>query len=292
MTAMKQRCLWIVLAAVVGAGLLSAAKPAAAQEIQLTGPLKGAPAVRQLRLYREGRFNISPAVSFSLLDEYQRTILVGARLEYNITDWFAIGVWGGYGAVNITTDLTDQIDKIAPRDALTATNVNHTGTNPATFGSKSFAAQTALLQYAVAPQATFTPFRGKLAIFNKIFVDTDFYVALGVGIAGIKERGSCSPTSAVTCSDERSFNLASQTKVTGTGGFGFTFYPGGLWSIGVEYRALPFSWNRAGFDTRGSGPGGNFPDQKIDGQDDTFRWNQFVTVSIGIYLPTRPALSE
>ena len=31
-----------------------------AQEIQLTGPLAGAPAVRKLRLYREGRFEVAP----------------------------------------------------------------------------------------------------------------------------------------------------------------------------------------------------------------------------------------
>jgi outer membrane beta-barrel protein len=270
---------------------LSTAGTAQAQEIQLTGPLKGAPAVRQLRLYREGRFVIAPTVSFTLLDEYRRTILFGARLEYNITDWFAVGVWGGYGGVSLTTDLSDQIDKIAPRDALTATNVNHTGSIPP-FGSASFADQTAKLQYVAAPQVTFTPFRGKLAIFNKIFVDADFYIAGGVGFVGIQERQSCGGNNQLSCSNPNSFSLASQTKVAPTFGVGFTFYPGNIWSLGVEYRALPFSWNRSGFDTRGTGPGGNFPDGKVDGDDDTFRFNQMVTVSIGIYIPTKPALSE
>jgi outer membrane beta-barrel protein len=291
---MKRRFVRAVLAAVACAGLFSAAGAAQAQEIQLTGPLKGAPAVRHLRVYRGGRFNIAPAVSFTLLDEYRRTIIVGAKLEYNITDWLAIGAWGGYGAVSLTTDLTDQINVIAPRDSLTATNVNHNGNDPNTnFTPRPFADQTAKIQWVAAPQLTFTPFRGKLAIFNKIFVDTDFYIAGGVGIVGIQQRKSCGGNNAVaSCADPLSFALDSSTKVAPTFGVGFTFYPGGFWSLGVEYRALPFSWNRAGFDTRGSGPNGNFPDGKVDGTDDTFRFNQLVTVAIGFYIPTKPTISE
>ena len=68
------------------------APSASAQEIQLTGPLAGAPAVRHERLYRDGRFELAPTVSFTLLDEYKRAILFGARAQYNITDWLAVGV--------------------------------------------------------------------------------------------------------------------------------------------------------------------------------------------------------
>ncbi|MBW2459783.1 MAG: hypothetical protein JRI68_35155, partial [Deltaproteobacteria bacterium] len=56
-----QRLLKALVAAVVVAGTLVVELPEArAQEIQLTGPLAGAPAVRRLRLYREGRFEIAP----------------------------------------------------------------------------------------------------------------------------------------------------------------------------------------------------------------------------------------
>jgi hypothetical protein len=282
-----------LLAIVVGAGLLSAAGNVQAQEIQLTGPLKGAPAVRHLRLYRQGRFNIAPAVSFTLLDEYRRTILVGARLEYNITDWLALGVWGAYGAVSLTTDLTDRIDAIAPRDTLTATNVNHTGTDPNNLRPAPFADQTAKIQYVAAPQLTFTPFRGKLAIFNKIFVDSDLYIAAGVGFVGVQERGNCSAGTGVTsCASPSTFALVSNTKISPTGGLGLNFYPGGFWSLGVEYRVLPFAWNRAGFDTRGGGPNGGFPDGAVTDADATFKVNMLVTVTIGFYIPTKPTISE
>src|SRR5271166_678513 len=133
-TAMKRRSVRTVLASVAGACVLAAAGTTQAQEVQLTGPLKGAPAVRNMRLYREGRFEIAPAVSFTLLDEYRRTIIAGARINYNIKDWIAIGVWGGAGVASLTTDLADKVDGTAPRNALTAVNVNHTGDlqNPGT----------------------------------------------------------------------------------------------------------------------------------------------------------------
>ncbi len=291
---MKRRFVRTVLASLAVAVAVSTSGMAEAQELQLTGPLKGAPAVRHLRLYRQGRFEIAPSVSFSLLDEYRRTILVGARLNYNIRDWLALGVWGAAGVVSLTTDLTDKIDTTSPRDPLTAVNVNHSGNpngqvagNPA-----SFKDQTAKVSYVVSPQLTFIPFRGKLAIFNKIFVDTDLYIAGGVAFVGIQERVDCSPSGPLKCTDPASFDLQSLTKIAPTGGVGLTFYPSNFVSLGVEYRALPFSWNRAGFDSRGAGPNGNFPDQKITSDDETFKFNQLVTIALGFSFPTKPKISE
>jgi hypothetical protein len=298
---MKRRFVRAFVAAVAAAGAMSASSAAKAQEIELTGPLKGAPAVRAMRLYREGRFTITPTLSFSLLDQYRRTIFVGGRLAYNIKDWIAIGAWGAFGAVSSNTDLATEIDNPvtgSPRDPLTAVNVNHTG-NPAAgqqMGYAPFTNQTAKLNWVLsAPEVTFIPFRGKLAIFNKIFVDTDFFFTGGLGIIGIQERGDCAPIASgglPACSDPASFALASRTKFTGTFSVGFTFYPTDFVNFGVEYRALPFSWNRAGFDQRGAGTNGNFPDGQVNSQDETFDFYQMVTISIGFALPTKPKISE
>jgi outer membrane beta-barrel protein len=292
-TAMTRRFVKQVLASLAVVTAMSATGAASAQELQLTGPLKGAPAVRHLRLYRQGRFEIAPAVSFSLLDEYRRTILAGARLNYNITDWLAIGVWGAAGVASLSTDLSDKIDAIAPRDKLTAVNVNHSASPFGQGADKaSFEDQTAKISYVISPQATFIPFRGKLAIFNKIFVDTDLYLAAGVAFVGIQERADCGASGEVKCSAPSSFDLASQTKIAPTFGVGLTFYPSNFVSLGVEYRALPFSWNRSGFDSRGSGPNGNFPDQQVNSDDETFKFNQFVTIALGFSFPTKPKISE
>jgi hypothetical protein len=230
-----------------------------------------------------------------LLDEYRRTILVGATLNYNLTDWLAIGVWGADGVVSSTTDLTDKIDTIAPRDVLTATNVAHSGFpygQGRGVAPASFADQTAKISYVVAPQATFIPFRGKLAIFNKIFVDTDLYLAGGVGFVGIQERADCGGQGNIVCNQPASFALAGKSKIAPTVGLGLDFYLGNFVSLGVEYRALPFSWNRAGFDSRGTGPNGNFPDGQVNSNDETFKFNMLVNIHLGFSFPTKPKISE
>ncbi len=283
-TNMTRRSLSVLLAL---SGVL-VTSTVAAQEIQLTGPLAGAPAVRKMRLYREGRFEIAPTVSFTLLDEYRRTILVGGRLQYNIKEWISIGVWGGFGAASLTTDLTDRIDAAAARNSRTAVNVNHTGN----FGHASFADQTAKIKWVAAPQITLTPFRGKLAIFQKIFVDADAYIHGGVAFAGLEERGDCGASGQKACNDPASFALASRTAIAPTFGIGLTFYTGDFISLGVEYRAMPFSWNRAGFDSRGAGNNSKFPDNKVSSEDQTFKFNQMITIAVGFGLPTHPKISE
>jgi outer membrane beta-barrel protein len=287
---------FVIGVAVAAAALvLSGEKGARAQEIEITGPLAGQPSTRHLRLYRQGRFELAPAVSFSLLDEYRRAIIVGARLNYNITDWLAVSVWGGGAVANLTTDLTDQIDQKAPRDQLTATQVNHS--MPQFGGNAPFADQTGRIQWMVVPQVTLVPFRGKLAIFNKIFVDTDFYLSLGPGFVGLQERNDCNPSGTggvPPCNDptKGAFGLKSATAITGTGAFGLTFYPSDFISFGAEFRGIPFKWNRSGFDTRGSGPNQNFPDGSVNSQDETLRFNTLVTIFVGFSFPLQPKISE
>jgi hypothetical protein len=289
-----------IVTVLLGSALaLSLAGPAKAQEIQLTGPLAGAPAVRHERLYRQGRFEIAPAVSFTLLDEYRRTIFVGGRLQYNITDWFGFGVWGAYGVGQLDTNLTSEIDATAPRTIETAVNINHTlkqVPNPAGgtmtgFGSAPFTNQVAKWSWVVAPQVQLTPFRGKLSIFEKIFVDTDAYIHGGVAFNGLQERENCGDGNGdPLCIDPASFALKSRVAVAPTFGLGLHFFIADLFSLGVEYRAVPFSWNRAGFNSA-LGPNG-LPTNTITSADRTFKFNQMITVEFGFGLPVKPGISD
>jgi hypothetical protein len=262
---------------------------AEAQELQLTGPLAGAPAVRHERLYRARRFEIAPTVSFTLLDEYRRTIFIGARLQYNITDWLGVGVWGAYGAVQLNTNLTTEIDQTAPRDIETAVNINHSKADGT--GYAPFTNQVAKWNWIAAPQVQLTPFRGKLAIFEKAFVDTDAYFHAGLAFNGIQERENCGDGgSDPACIDPKSFQLASRVAVAPTFGIGLHFFMAGFMSLAVEYRAVPFSWDRAGFDVA-VGPNG-LPDYKITSADRTFKFNQMITIELGFDLPAKPTISE
>jgi outer membrane beta-barrel protein len=281
-----------VLAVLFG---ISLASSATAQEIQLTGPLAGAAAVRQLRLHRQGRFEIAPTVSFTLLDEYQRTILAGARLNYNITDWLAIGGWFAGGAAHVTTGLSDHIQEVTatrratepnnyPPSPMAGISINNLLTR-ASIGDP-FKNQLGTINSVISPQITLVPFRGKLAIFQKIFVDTDAYIFGGPAFVGLKERSDCDGN----C--DAVFTTQSRTAIAPTFGLGLSFYIAKFLSLGLEWRGLPFAWNTGGFDTHGGPPGGKFPDNKINKDDREFKFNQLLSVSLGFYLPTKLKSSE
>ena len=68
--------------------------------------------MRQLRLHRDGRFEVAVGSSFTLLDQYLRTTMPGGTLTYHFTDWIGVGVFGGYG-IQYTTGLTDNIQNSA-----------------------------------------------------------------------------------------------------------------------------------------------------------------------------------
>src|SRR5688572_21195782 len=286
----------LLAAALAASAVLAIPERADAQEILLTGPLAGAPAVRKLRLYREGRFEIAPAVSFTLLDEYQRTILLGGRINYNLTDWFAIGVWGAYGGLlQIPTSLTDEIQTVN-QGRKEENDLRLQGGQPPTTDhrltsvnlGRDFKDQLGGMDWVVAPQLTAIPFRGKLALFQSIYLDTDLYFFAGPAFIGLKERKDCE----VDCDNEETFNRASRVAIAPTFGLGFSFYVNKWNAIGFEWRGLPYAWNTGGFDTRGGGKDDKFPDNKINDSDREFKFNQLLTVSYNFYFPQDYRMSE
>ncbi len=278
----------IVGVAVAAATIVATPQPAQAQQIRVTGPLAGAPAVRELRLYRKLRLEVSPAVSFTLLDQYQRQIFAGARLNFGITDWLAVGAWGGY-AFSLPTNLTGQIQDVNEgRRCNENANEIDCKLTAVNLGD-DFKEQVAKMNWVVAPQITAIPFRGKLGLFNEIFVDADLYAFGGLGIVGLSERGDCEQ-----CTSEASFERVSRTAFAPTFGLGFTFYTNRWTAIGAEWRALPFKWNAGGFDIAGEGDDekADFPDGRITADDREFRFNQMLTLSFNMYFPRQNRVSE
>jgi outer membrane beta-barrel protein len=272
-----------------------AEQQAVAQEILVTGPLAGAPAVREQRLRREGRFEIAPAVTFTLLDEYQRQIFFGARLQYNFTDWLAFGAWGAYSPdfVHIKTGLSEDIQDVNARRRSQdpdATSLNRRLTR-INLGP-DFTEQLGSMDWIAAPQITLVPFRGKIAIFQSIFVDTDLYLFGGPAFVGVKERGSCGPNENPSCGVPSSFERESRVAIAPTFGLGFSFYVNKWNAFGFEWRGVPFARNTGGFDNRGGDPDGRFPDLAVNEDDREFKFNQMLTVSYGFYFPTMFHVSE
>ncbi|HEY4116824.1 MAG TPA: hypothetical protein VGM56_03160 [Byssovorax sp.] len=291
-------CASLVSAVVVASAVLTAGS-AQAQEIQLTGPLAGAPAVRALREHRDGRFEFSPSVSFTLLDQYERTIMPGATATYHFADWIGVGVFGGFG-IQYTTGLTDELQSKAidgrackankgASQACQLTAVNLTQNNLSSD-------QLGHINWLIAPQVTVVPFRGKFALFSSFFVDTDVNIFAGPAIIGVQERADCGhddsgKTLPLSCDDPKSFTLASRIAVAPTFGLGLNFYPSQFVGFGVDFRALPFSWNTSGFDNHGSGPNQDFPDNNVNSNDREFHFNSMLTFHVSLAFPTAVKLS-
>ena len=326
-----RRAFHLHCAAAFAVAALTTAAPetANAQEILLTGPLAGAPSVRKQRLYRDGRFEIAPTVSFTLLDEYERLIMVGARLNYNITDWLAVGVWGSFSPefLKVTTSLSDEIQSVngerrAASTALAQTlgpssdEANLDAWERGTFDHRltennvgnDFTDQVGTLNWIVAPQITIVPFRGKIGIFESIYVDTDFHIFAGPALVSLTEREtcassgqdgepSCSSAQALPGADpvyqvpgELTFATESRQEISVTFGLGFQFYFADWGALGVEWRALPVARNTGGFDIRGVN--GEFPDLAITEDDRELKFNNMISVSLGISLPFATKVSE
>jgi hypothetical protein len=280
--------------------------------------------VHELRLYRKGRLEFAPTATFTLLDEYMRQILVGARLNYNITDFFAIGAWGGFSPtpLKLEAGLVERIQRVNAdravenqlrRESVPAQQPDLQNRLTSVNLGNDFAEQLGSIDWIVAPQITFVPFRGKIALFSSIYIDSELYFFGGPAITSVTERADCSgPNSTLVggCSSERPsgvndaegqpipipnaevFRTASRIAIAPTFGLGFTFFVNRWNALGFEWRAVPFSRNTGGFDNHGGGPDENFPDQIVNSDDRDLKLNQMLSVSWNFYIPFDYQVSE
>ncbi|MEZ4392970.1 MAG: hypothetical protein R3A48_17935 [Polyangiales bacterium] len=301
-----------LLAPLVLAGVALASSPAAAQEIQLRGPLAGARSVARLVQYRQGRFALTPTFGISLVDEFSRELYVGLRGEYHFADWIGVGFWGAFAPAHIDTALTDQISAQSPGGTFSVPRASQ------------FTNQIGRRNFLFDVHATFVPLRGKFALFQNLVADTDFYILAGVAFVGVEERADVTLRSSpsyetpyLTGSNRQTADqiqratLASQTArasriaVAPTVGFGINFYINRFVSIGFEYRLMPFSWNRSGTDSSSASSDtvsdtvANYfqsdPRRRlgvIDSNDRRLDMNQMVNFGVTFFLPTSPRIGQ
>lgn len=301
-----------LLAPLVLAGVALATSPAAAQEIQLRGPLAGARSVARLVQYRQSRFALTPTFGISLQDEFSRELFVGLRGEYHFTDWLGVGFWGAFAPAHIDTSLTDQIGSRSPGGTFNVPRANQ------------FTNQIGRRNFLFDLHVSFVPLRGKFALFQNLVADTDFYILAGVAFVGLEERADVTLRSSAsyetpylsgsqrqTSQQIQAAINASQTArasriaVAPTVGFGINFYLNRFVSIGFEYRIMPFSWNRSGTDEDSvNNPGvsdtvANYFQSDvrrrlgvIDSNDRSMTMNQIVNFGVTFFLPTRPRIGQ
>jgi outer membrane beta-barrel protein len=279
------------------AGGLALAPSAHAQGIQITGPLAGQPAVRRMRQYRVDRVQlIVPTVGYTLQDEFARSLMVGMEANVHFTDFLGVGVWGAAANFGnsffINSDLTNQV----------SVNGQATGRNRLSMPtSENFEEQVARLQGVVSAHLLFAPLRGKLSLFQGVFIDADFYILAGFALAFVQERADavmspgagqsnaavCSgtPTTSAECAATQTLRK-DRIAPAPIFGVGLNMYFNSWLGLAIQWRAFPFNMNPAGTDEAG-GTGGSvsIPDGVINDADQRFYFHHMINVGLIINLP-------
>jgi hypothetical protein len=273
---MNRFTLAFVFAVVAVCGVTTPPRDASAQEILLEGPLAGAPAVRKLVQYRDMRFSLGPQFGYTLLNDYMHNFMVGARLEFNPIDWLGIGLVAYY-TFNAPTSLTNYIAD-SQNISGQSTTPAQTGSNwPSYTGASNFKDQVARLRGVYLLQLGVVPFRGKMSMFEKLFVAIDGEIFLGGGIVHYEDRAYCDgskdqngiySTECGVFDDPNSENdflgtrdigyltpegEMRETRIGGafTWGVNFMAYFNEWFAVNLEFRMTPFKWNAGGTDVAG-----------------------------------------
>jgi hypothetical protein len=277
----------LALCLVLAEGLHAGAGSAGAQEVHVTGPLAGAPAVHHLRLWREMRLHVEPFFAFTVGDEYSRSLIVGGEARFHFLDWLGIGGWGGYSVAQLDTNLTDEIQaKGVTRNA----NRLDLPDNP------NFPDQVGRLNWWSGVEVHFVPFRGKLAMFQKVFFDADLDFFVGAAFIGVEERANteirrdsrttpqyCVPLGEdgpqdVGCLDSQ-LARSKRTAIAPSFGVAFNAFFHEFMGIAIRWRGIPFKYNTGGTDNNNDG--------QIDSDDRIRQFNNMFSVGFIFVLPPK-----
>lgn len=271
---MKLRVFSTTLALVLGVGALPATVHAE-QDVRKS-PLDGAPAVRRRAELRAQRFELGAGVGSTLGQDFHHAVLVNARLSYHLTDWLAISGMVGHNLTpDLKTTLTDELDKRL---------------GAATPGDRSPPKEEALgglnkIAQVWAVQGEIVPFTGKYSLFGKAFLDYDFYAFGGLGGINYKADGPACVSMAPAAGQSHSPSCPETGMRLGpTFGFGTHSFINRFVSIDVELRDIYLRNNVAGRDTNG--------DMRVNSRDLSWNHNFIVSLSVSVFFPTNPAISD
>ena len=127
--------------------------------------LEGGDAIRSQLLLRGGRFEVTPAVGFTIGDAYKRNLLFGGSLTYHIIDQLAVGATA-FGAMGFNTDLSDRLESERPERI-------------GAYGEDNL---------LVSGELTYTPIVGKFNLFGRFVFNYDTHLLAGRG--AVKTSGA------------------------------------------------------------------------------------------------------
>ncbi|MGB3052414.1 MAG: hypothetical protein WBB42_15545 [Polyangiales bacterium] len=282
----------LALFLVLGDGLREGAGTASAQDVQVSGPLAGASSVKKLRLWRAMRLHVEPFFAFTIGDEYARSLIVGGEVRFHFVDWFGIGGWGGYSVGQLDMNLTDEIQ---------AKGVTQDPNRLDLPSRERFPDQVGRVNWWSGVEVHFMPFRGKLAMFQKVFFDADLDFFVGAAFVGVEERANteirrdsvttpqyCTPIGATTPQDpgclESQLARSNRTVIAPSFGVSFNAFFRDFLGIALRWRGIPFKYNTGGTDNNNDG--------QIDSNDRLKQFNNMFTVGLIFVLPPKTKTTD
>ena len=125
--------------------------------------LEEGPIVRRRLLYRSGRLEIEPKVTFTTNDALIRNILPGVALNYYLNNAFGIGASFGFGALHMDTSLKRSMEDTLTRERLEDTSYSRIG-------------------WASDVSIIYVPLFGKFSLMNSVITHYDLHLFGGMSI--------------------------------------------------------------------------------------------------------------
>lgn len=209
----------------------------------------------------------------------------GGELRFHFLDWFGIGGWGGYSVAQLDTNLAQEVQSKG-----VTTNANRLDLP----SRENFPDQTGRINWWSGVELHFVPFRGKLALFQKVFVDADLDFFVGAAFIGVEERadavGQPAPGDVTYCDVPGDGCLPSQgaranrTAIAPSFGAAFSAFFKDFLGISLRWRGIPFKYNTGGTDNNNDGV--------INSSDRIKQFNNMFTVGLIFVLPPKTKTTD
>lgn len=135
--------------------------------------LADAPAIRNQKLLRKGRHEITPAFGVTINQKYNTDLLFQLSYEYHFFDFFSAGLEVGYAGVGFRTGQGRMIGDLVDDDSQQALNPD-----VASFGRSG-------LGLLVLGKVSFVPLAGKIVLGGKHLGYADIHLTAGVGFGTV-----------------------------------------------------------------------------------------------------------
>jgi hypothetical protein len=248
--------------------------------------------VKKLRLWRKMRLHVEPFFAFTIGDEYARSLIVGGEARFHFVDWFGIGGWGGYSVGQLDTNLTKEIQ---------SKGVTQDPNRLDLPSRQNFPDQVGRVNWWSGVEAHFMPFRGKLAMFQKVFFDADLDFFVGAAFVGVEERANteiqrdsvttpqyCTPIGATAPQDpgclDSQLARSKRTVIAPSFGVSFNAFFRDFLGIALRWRGIPFKYNTSGTDNNNDG--------QIDSGDRLKQFNSMFSVGLIFVLPPKTKTTD